>query len=100
MSDAAPGAGVAAGPPAGGLHAAAARQSNAVHTNGRATPPSYGNAGPAGRGPRGAYFRSVSTTSTGASIIQGHHLPLPLLLGVLTTVIFIRVSLLTGKLLR
>ena len=54
MSDAVPGPGVAAGPPpVGGLHAAAARQSNAVHTNGRATPPSYGNAGPADRGSEG-----------------------------------------------
>jgi hypothetical protein len=45
-------AGAAAGPPRG-PQAVTARQSNAVHTTGRTTPPSYGNAGPADRGSGG-----------------------------------------------
>ena len=84
---AAPAVAAARAPPVG-PHAAAARQSNAVHANGRTTPPSYGNAGPADRGWGRLYFRSPSMTSTGVSIIHGHHLPSGLLLGVWTMVIF------------
>ena len=48
---------------AGPRHAAAARHTTAVHTNGRTTPPSYGNAGPADRGVGATpYFLSVAST--------------------------------------
>src|SRR5262245_60382194 len=75
-----------------GPRQAATRQSTAVQTNGRTTPPSYGNAGPADRPLRSNAGRSRparrahlrSAISTGTSMTNGHHLPFGLFLGVLT----------------
>src|SRR4029450_12133651 len=86
-----------AAPAAGPRHAAAASHAIAVHTNGRTTPPWYGNAGPAEIGERsGGYCFFSPSIPSNASTMYGHNFPLGLFFGVFTMRMVMTVSPVSG----